>query len=161
MSSTNKQPTKSDKRRILDFLEDMQWLFGVQNFDRGLHYARDDEGKVEGERPAAAVHIDESYQRIEITIYPCFWNHSRKKQAEYLLHEFCHYITHPLASLADNLMAGKLQTQEHRTVAVERTTSTVANFVDMFLCNKLSFAKKGYNKYFAPVVHKKKRHAKK
>lgn len=139
----------------MGFVSDMQYLFALQNYDRSVEFS-----KKSKESLAASVAIEEDYQRIKITIFPCFWENSLKNQAEYLLHEFCHYLVLPIDTIAYNTMIGKVETAEHRRVALEKSTSSIANILDSILCGKHSLEMKIYQKYFAvPKKLKKKRHA--
>lgn len=137
-----KHPTKKEERRIQDFLTQMEGAFGVQNYDRSVHFAKEDH-----ENNAAKVDIYEDYQRFKITIYPCFWENSLEHQREFLLHEFCHYLVEPLSQLSWDMIQGNLQTKEHRRVAVEKSTSLITNIVAKLLTDNMQFAKSAYKKY--------------
>ena len=143
--SNKKHPTKKEEKRVQSFLKQMEWMFGLQNYDRTICFSKNADDTF-----AANVVVEEDYQRVKITIYPCFWDNTLKNQREYLLHEFCHYLTDSLANLAWDMMQGKLQTKEHRRLAVEKSTSMVSNIIDSLLCDNMSFAKVAYKKYLSP-----------
>ena len=137
-----KHPTKKEEKRIQKFLKDMQWAFGLQNWDRSLTFE-----KLDKENIACQIEIQEDYQRIQIYIYPCFFNYKLESQREYLLHEFCHYLTDPLANLAWKMSSGKLETDENRREAKEKSTSMMANILDKLLTDNMPFAKEAYREY--------------
>lgn len=137
-----KHPTKKEEARIQKFLKDMQWMFGLQNYDRSIVFE-----KVDHERFAAKVEIQEDYQRIQIYIYPSFFVKNLKTQREYLLHEFCHYLTDAIHTVAWKLSCGKFETDENRKDANEKSTSMIANILDKLLTDNMTFAKKAYKEY--------------
>lgn len=137
-----KHPTKKEEKKIQQFLKDFQWMFGVQNYTRTLIYSKDNKDEA-----AAEIRIDEDYQRIRITIYPCFFENTIENQREYLLHEFCHYLTDPIAEIACDLANGKVQTDYNRRFANEKSTSRTTNIIDKLLTDNLTFAKRAYATY--------------
>lgn len=136
----------------MDFLSDMQYLFALQNYDRTVVFKTEP-----NEDKAASVYVEEDYQRIKISIYPCFWGNSLKNQAEYLLHEFCHYLVLPIDMVAYNALTGKMESSEHRRVALEKSVSSIANIIDSFLTGHKSLEMKIYQKYFKKQEHAKKK----
>jgi hypothetical protein len=137
-----KHPTKKEVRRIEQFIEQMRWAFGLQNHDFDHDFAKEDSNSL-----AAKIRNQDDYQRITITIYPCFFKYSLREQREYLLHEFCHYLNESIAQTAWNLLMGKLETEEHYRWANEKSTSMTANIMDKLLDGKMKFAKIAYKKY--------------
>lgn len=137
-----KHPTKKEERRIQAFLKEMEWTFGLQNYDRSISFLKEDYKEY-----AARVEIQDDYQRIQISIYPSFFDKDTRTQREYLLHEFCHYLTDPIASVAWHLSNGKFVTDDHRRFENEKSTSRVTNILDKLLTDKMSFAKSAYKKY--------------
>lgn len=137
-----KHPTKREGKRIQKFLKDFQWMFGLQNYDRTLTFAKEDKDNL-----AASVVIEEDYQRIKISIFPCFFENSLEHQREYLLHEFCHYLTDPVAEIACDLANGRVQTDYSRRFANEKSTSRTANIIRSLLIDNMTFAKKAYKEY--------------
>ena len=145
-----KKPTKTDKKRVIEFLRRMQYMFALQNYDRTLVFKDEP-----SEDRAASVYIEEDYQRIRISIYPCFWENDLKNQAEYLLHEFCHYLVLPLDIVAYNALTGKLETAEHRRMALEKSVSSIANILDTFLMGCMKDECRQYQSFYK--AKKKKR----
>lgn len=138
-----KYPNKKQQKKVLDFLQQLQWMFGLQNYDRIVVFAKEDYKDF-----ACKVNIEEDYQRIKITVYPCFWGNSLKNQREYILHEFCHFLTEPLTLINWNVIAnGEIQTKEHHRFAVEKSTSMIANILDKLLTDNVTFGKKAYKSY--------------
>lgn len=137
-----KHPTKKEGRRIQSFLKDFEWAFGLQNYDKTLTFLKDDL-----QNYAARVEIQDDYQRIIISIYPSFFEKDLKTQREYLLHEFCHYLTDPIATVAWHMSCGELRTDKDRKWENEKSTSRIANIIDKLLVDKLLFAKRAYKNY--------------
>lgn len=153
----NKHPTVAEKKRVEAIFDDFQYMFSIQNYDRAITYKTEPcpDGNF-----AAEIKVEEDYQRVTFYFYPSFWKYSRREQAEYILHEYCHLLTEPLTSLVDSLRRGELNTLEHRRVQVERSTSMITNLLDKLLRGGMRYAKKAYAKYAEEPKKKKKRHAK-
>lgn len=143
-------------KRIEKFLEEMQWLFQIQNFERKLTIAKNDEDEND-EKKAAEITFDETYQFIRIKIFPCFFKETLKDQRKYLLHELCHTITLPEKLLLHNMIDGKLVTQEEIRKANEKATSQIDNILDGLLQGRMSYARKGYSNYLQIKKKKKRR----
>lgn len=126
----------------MDLLVDFQTMFGVQNYDRTVVLE-----KVDRDNFAAMVKIQEDYQRIRLTIFPCFWENSPEDQRQYILHEFCHVFTHELSDLLCDLQNGKLVTKDSHVLANERATSKIANIIEILLLSKVDYAQKAYTRY--------------
>lgn len=122
----------------------MQYMFNMNNYERSVVLAERDH-----ENHASSVDIQEDYQRITITIYPCFFgsHNSRADQRMYLLHEFVHTITHDLHECTELLFDGKLVTREQRRVASEKAVSRTTNILDSLLRGKMRYARDAYSKY--------------
>lgn len=144
----SKKPTAKDKKFINDFLTDLQWLFAIQNYERGVSFVDEDrESDKEGFSTYADVLVEEDYQRIKIRIYNAFWGLSREQQCKTLLHELCHVVTWPLKEAGDCLLDGKLVTREAFRVAMERSTATIENMLHDFLRGYNKHARECYQKY--------------
>lgn len=137
-----KHPTKKEEKRIQSFLKDFEYAFGLQNYDRTISFPKENY-----KDNAARVEIQEDYQRIQIYIYPSFFDVDQTMQREYLLHEFCHYLTDPICTVAWNLSNGKFVTDEIRRMENEKSTSRTTNLIDKLLTDKMQFAKKAYKQY--------------
>lgn len=137
-----KNRTERQKKRIMKFLEDMQWLFQVQNYDRKLTLMKENDGD-----KCAEVTFNEDYQRIKIKIYPCFFEETLVEQRKALLHEFCHTITIPMNKIMIDFIQGKSVTEETACNIHERSTSQIENILDGLLQGKLSYARRAYKNY--------------
>ena len=69
-------------KRIIKFLEEIDWLFSLNNFDRKIILKKEDEENKYGE-----IIYDEIYQTITINLYPCFFKQKLEEQRKILLHE--------------------------------------------------------------------------
>jgi len=137
-----KNPTKKDKDRVKELVWGLDGLFNTINYDLGFIWATEDFKEC-----AASVDVDEPYQRLVITIYPSFWNHDRDNQRKFILHEMCHVLTDPMNSVIKNLQNGILETDHHRSNAVERSTSYLTEILDAFLLGSYKKKKQAYAKY--------------
>lgn len=129
-------------KRITALMSQLDFVFHVQNFDRTVVLKKEDY-----DNRACDIKTDLEYQRIEISIYPCFFENSLEDQRMYLLHEYCHVLLKPLAQVVSNLQDGKLETKEHRIFAVEQTTSAMANILAALLKGRMRYARKAYADY--------------
>jgi len=139
-----------NKQRVINFLTDIEWLFGIQNFDRKLTFKNEDDGGKEAE-----VNFDEEYQRITVKIYPCFWGESLADQRKALLHELCHSITLPSKVLFWDFIDGKATTKDHANDVNERATSQIENILDGLLRGRFKYAKRAYSEYIKKTKKKK------
>lgn len=137
-----KNKLENNKKRVVKFLEDMQWLFQVQNYERKLSIMKEDL-----DDKCAEVIFNEDYQRIQIKLFPCFFEQTLEEQRKALLHEFCHTITIPMNKLTIDFMSGKAVTEETVRTVHERSTSQIENIVDGLLRLRFAYARKGYNHY--------------
>ncbi len=137
-----RKPTLKQKKRVDDLLEQFDWFFGVQNYDRAIIYKEEADGEA-----CCAIERSEDYHRLTLKIYPIFWEEKIEDQRQYLLHEFCHCITGPLIDLLDEQRNGKLVSQEQTRHANERATSSMEHMVDALLRGKKTFMKKAYSDY--------------
>jgi hypothetical protein len=138
-------------KAIEKFLEEIQWLFNINNFDRRLSIMKEDE-----DDKCAEVTFVEDYQRIKIKIYPCFFKDNPKEQRKALLHELCHCITIPINRLTVDFMHGKAVTEETIRHEHEKATSKIENILDGLLQGRFQYARTAYNNYL-PNKKKKKR----
>lgn len=137
---TKKKPERS--KRILAFLDDIDWMFQLNNWDKSVILKeRDEDGK------AAEILTDESYQHVTVSVYPCFFEHKLEEQRKFLLHELIHTILAKQKLQAYHLLDGRLVTKDALNEANERATSQLENILDRLLTGRLSYAKKAYEKY--------------
>lgn len=127
---------------IMDLCTDLRRFFGVQTYDFYVFVAKKDERNA-----ASSINIKMDYQRLYLTIYPCFFENSRADQRLYLLHEFSHHVTEELSMCINRLLDGKLVTEEERRVSNERATSRIAALIETLLTGKGGYARKSYSHY--------------
>ena len=154
-----KLPTKTQKRKLVALMEQLDWFYGVSNQERHLHYAKEQDP--ESPDCTADISVDEPYQRIHITIYPSFWKASEDTQREYITHEYTHYLVQPLQRIAKNLQKGRLHTEKDISDAVEKVTSSVAIMVDALLSGHRRYMLRAYKNYLTKPKAKKKKKSKK
>lgn len=80
-------PSKKQRKRLIQLLDDLMWLFSVQNMERAVSFKETQKGI-----RLAEVEIEENYQRLTIDIYPLFWDSSLKDQRKTIITEFVHYF---------------------------------------------------------------------
>ena len=136
-----KKETKQ-QRKVIDFLTEMQWMFNLQNYDRTLTFM-----EKESQDTVADVIVEEDYSRVYIKIYPLFWTYTLDEQRKFLLHEMTHSLVEPTRDIADNLLKGKFETQDHLTRSNEKVTSMVSNILHSLLIGNLKYSSLAYNKY--------------
>lgn len=144
-------------KKIQKFLDELQWMFAIQNFERYIETPDKDY-----EDYSATINYEEDYQRITIKLYPMFFKETLEAQRKALLHELCHTITVPMNTLIETLTSGKIVTQENARIVLERTNCQIENMMDMFLRNLGTHYKKAYAEYAnvpkkKVIKHKKKK----
>ncbi|MEI9966154.1 MAG: hypothetical protein WDN67_00540 [Candidatus Moraniibacteriota bacterium] len=137
---------KKEVKRVLKFLDEIQWLFALQNYERTVTPKNQDIQNGEEVR-LADVTLDEKYQTIHINLYPSFFKRDLKDQRKTLIHELCHTITLPLCESAESLLEGKLITSEQIAQISETATSKIENILDGFLKGNYSHFQKQYKEY--------------
>lgn len=143
-----KKPTSKDKKQLVELMENLDFLFGINAKSRSMVYMKEDRVEDTLERqPALDVAIEEDYNRVRIRIYPCFWEHTKDEQRKMVVHEYCHVLVSPLHQIAQNLLDGKLETTEHKRVAWEKSVTSIDYIINNFLSGEYQWAKKSYQKY--------------
>jgi len=140
---------------IEELLEGLQWLFGIQNYDRSIVLKDKDEER-EDEYCYAEIYFGEKYQEIELTIYPHFFKKTIEEQRKIILHELCHSITIPNKDAGYKLLDGVLVTKRELDFINERETSQVENILDGLLRGRLKYALKAYQEYGKKTKRKSK-----
>ena len=139
--------------RIENFLENIQWLFQIQNYDRKFSILKADDGEKKAE-----IHYDEEYQTIKISLYPLFFKSKLEDQRKILLHELCHTLTLPQKILFFDFIDGtKTATKDQSIFLNERETSQIENIIDGLLQGKFTYAKKAYRDFIKVKKVKKKK----
>lgn len=136
--------SKKQKKQILEFLEAMDWMFDLSNFDKTILFPEEDEGE-----KAAKFLLREDYQDVNITIYPRFFEEKKESQRKILLHELCHAITQESRTAMVNLSDGVLVTTSRISDINERETSRIENLLDALLQGRLKYARDAYAKYLS------------
>lgn len=136
---------RNTKKKIMEFMSDMQWLFECGNFDRIIVYPEKDKDHL-----MAEMSMEEDYQRIKLTIYPTFFKEREEDQRKALLHELSHIFTIPLSCIGKELLDGKFHSREEICFAHERAASKIENVLDALLQGRFKYAKKAYEKYLKP-----------
>ena len=143
-----KSAIKKNKKRVGDLLLGMDWMFNTNQMDRSVIYVKDNPEPNEfGDSVCAEIFYDEKYQRVEIKIFPNFFEKSLENQRKMLLHELCHTLTLPAKLESRKLLDGRLITADTIHDTNERFTSKIENILDDLLKGNLHYAKKAYKNY--------------
>lgn len=137
-----KNSKKQQIKKITNFLEQIEWLFCLNNFDKNIIIKKEDQ-----DNKTAEIYYDNNYQHIEVCFYPCFFTYQTKEQRKIILHELCHSITLPSKKASYDLLSGKLITEKQINEINEKATSKIENILDALLQNKLIYAKNAYKNY--------------
>lgn len=142
---------KQNKKKVMSLLEQLDWMFSVQNFDRSVIFSKDDE-YLDDTPVHCRITYEEDYQRVAIEIFPTFFKMPLDEQRKTILHELIHTITIPLNKIAFALHAGNLYTPYQIKQSHERATSRMENIVDKLLRGNMKYAKKAYEDYLKPIT---------
>jgi len=137
---------KKEVKRIVEFLDAVDWAFGLNIFKRTITLEENDHIKEE-RLLLIQVKIRKDYQDIEFIIFPIFFQEDLQDQRKILLHELCHSITLPSKQAMSDLHEGKLITPETIRKINETETSKIENILDRLLDNELLYFKKAYKNY--------------
>lgn len=140
-----KKPSDRDSRRLRTLIEQFDYFFGTNIYKRTLNFQ--EKKKADSPDCAADIHIDRTYQRMTICIYPVFWTLEREEQRMCVLHEFCHNVPVALQVIAEGLQEGKLYPRPQIEAATEEVTSQITNKLDALLRGRNRFAKDAYAAY--------------
>lgn len=121
-------------------------MFELGNFDCTLTIKGEDKGG----GCVAEMSFDETYQRLEATVYPAFFKCSPAEQREALLHELCHSITVPINRLNEEILQGTFHTREEMHHESERATSKISLTLDALLRGRRRYAVRAYQHYLEP-----------
>src|SRR3990167_5710105 len=101
---------KPSTKRVTDFLESVDWMFELNNFERMI--------SVKGIQPdeqknlTAEIFIDTVYKTLTINLYPIFFDLSLDLQRKALLHELVHTILEDGKRISTDLLSGHLHILE-------------------------------------------------
>lgn len=138
------EKNKKTIKKIIKFLEQIDWMFSLNNFEKNIEI----KSELDKEKHRTCeFSYSERYQWLTLKIWPDFFPLNSKTQRKYLLHEFCHSITLPSKTMAYDMLDGKLATHDMIDAINERATSRIENILDGLLQNKLRYAKKAYKEY--------------
>lgn len=137
---------KQNKKKVMVLLEQLDWMFSVQNFDRAVMFQKDDE-YFDDDPVHCRITYNEDYQRVTVEIFPTFFKKPLDEQRKIILHELIHTITIPLNQIAFALHAGNLYTPYQIKQSHERATSRIENILDKLLRGGMRCAKKSYKDY--------------
>lgn len=137
-----KREPRKDKA-ILDFLNEIDWAFGLNVFEKKLVIEKEDDKN----NTAAEVEYRQDYQEIYITIYPRFFKQTKAAQRKILLHELCHSITLPSKTALHEFLEGKLVTPERIRQINEEETSKIENLLHCLLTKRLRYMREAYANY--------------
>ncbi len=148
-------------KRIKDFLNEIDWLFNLNNFDKVITLAKEDE--IEKTYSNTEIKVtckicyDDIYQRIEIVVYPYFFRHDLPEQRRILLHELCHSLTLPSRTLSEDLLDGQLVTHKQIIDTNEKMTSKFECILDGLLRDRFKYTRDAYAEYIEKPKKKKKK----
>lgn len=138
---------KNDTRRIMNFLDSMDWFFGIQNFEKSITVEKEDRKFDDNYQFNASIIFEERYQRVSVTIYPNFFKHCLSDQRKMLLHELCHSFTIAGKKLLHDFLDGKFVTPQEIHSTNEKMTSQIENVLDKLLKGGGRYALKAYKEY--------------
>lgn len=137
------------RKQINELLDSFDLFFCLKNHERTILFQTEDSG-----RNAAEINMNEKYNRITIKIFPCFLTNTLEDQRMFLLHEMCHTLIRPVQEEAQNMINGKLCTQDQLNFSVENATSKVTYLLDIMLLGARQYMKDAYKKYAGSITKK-------
>lgn len=137
--------TKKQKDRVKALASVFDGFFSIKSFERSFVWMNEDNG--DGSGVAADISIDFEYQRVTIRVYPAFWKEDIDIQRKMILHEFCHILVARLQHLTEDLLAGKLRTEDEKKKVVEECTSRITHLLEMMMSGYWRDVPKAYAAY--------------
>lgn len=150
--------SKKQTQRVTDFLNRVDYAFGINPLERQVYIKKEDEVGSEGRGLVARITFEQDYQRLAVEIFPEFFNRGLMEQRKTLLHELCHSITIPSKMAMHDLLDGKLVTADQIRRINEEETSKIENLLDRLLDSGLQYFKDAYKDY---LKEPEKKHGKK
>ena len=136
---------KHNIKRITDFLEKIDWMFEINNFERTIKII--DTQPEEQPNLAAEVLPDMTYRELTIKLYPRFWEISLDLQRKALLHELTHTLLQNTKMFAIDLLSGSFHSEADIKNENEIATTKITHIIDCLFLGNLRYAKKAYKKY--------------
>ena len=141
-----KQKKFKKEQRVLNFLDAVDWAFGLNGYEKHIILK-----KVDSENMAAEIVYREDYQAVEIGLYPLFFTQTLKEQRKCLLHELCHAITLQSKGALHDTLKGLLITPKRIREINETETSKIENIIHRLITGGLGYLKQGYKDYLKPI----------
>lgn len=138
---------RTTKERVEDFINEIDWMFQVNNHNKKIIFMDKDEDTPDGDQFCGEIFYNEEYQIIEVKLWPIFETRTREEQRKILLHEMCHIINTDSKAALCHALEGKLTHTRRITEINEKATSVIENIIDRLLTDRLTYAKKAYEKY--------------
>lgn len=131
------------KKKVLKFLEDLEWMFDYNNYEKSIVFKEEDKDEI-----ACEVVEDWDYRRITIKVFPTFFTHSLKDQRKFLLHELCHSYSNKIyQQLHEIINHGKFISWNSVKQNNEECTSRITETISRLLEGNLRYAKRAYSDY--------------
>lgn len=134
--------TKKQKDKVKALASVFDEFFSIRSFERSFMWMENDDEGV-----AADITVNFEYQRVNIRIYPCFFKEDIDVQRKMILHEFCHILVARLQHLTEDLLAGKLHTEDEKKKVVEECTSRITHLLEMMMSGYWKDVPKTYAAY--------------
>lgn len=134
---------KTQKAKVLKFIETVDWLFDLNNYSKQIRFEKDDEWEWDS-LSLAKVITDHTYRIIKLSVFPIFFEKDREEQCQTLIHELSHSITEDLFDCYNNMHKWSFVTSEEARHAREHATEQIA-----YLLFELGSGRK---KYFSEAI---------
>lgn len=150
---------KNTKKKIEKFLNDIDWLFELNNYQKFIRYKdKDVEREEEGDKLLADVETRHDYKDVTINIYPKFLELNLEQQCRTLIHELSHTFTHESRENSISLLKGKLIVEDKICHDNERLTETISDLIFTLAQGKRIYVGEAIKEYLKePVKSTKKK----
>lgn len=116
--------------QVVRYVETIRYIFLIEQFKLEI---RDSKIPDKEEKTACTIEVRYDYLDACLTVYPTFYTLPPIEQKETIVHELSHFITLLQAGLVDQLIGGKLVTEDHAREVLERENS----WIERILCLSL------------------------
>lgn len=120
---------KKIQKNIIDFLEEIGWLFEINNYQKFIVFKKEDFEEEDKYKYLADIEVRNDYKDMLINIYPKFLKENKEQQCRTLIHELSHTFTHESKTNAINLLNGKLVIEDKIRYDNERLTETISDLI--------------------------------